>query len=675
MKTITNTMCSKAMFILLLAGTLSTINSSAQEKPFVYDMENTGANFAKPAFPALSDMPVVNPLTDPFEWSDGSARDTTFASWSHRRSEIKAEIENYEIGWKPERPDTITASYSKSKKELTVKVTKNGQTLTLVSTITLPEGDGPFPAVIGMNSGTGSLPSDIFTSRKIATIPFIHNQVTIYNTPSNTDPFFKLYPDHNIDNTGQYCAWSWGISRLIDGLELVQDSLPIDLKHLAVTGCSYAGKMALFAGAFDERIALTIAQESGGGGAAAWRVSETIGNVENLGATSRVWFRKDMFNFTGKNVAKLPHDHHELMAMVAPRALFLLGNPDYVWLADESGYVSCRAAHEVWKNFGIADRFGFSIVGNHGHCMLPDSERPEIEAFVDKFMLGDSTVNTNITTNPYPSVNYSRWIEWWGKGKSYFPEQFYGETVMMEAECGNLGGDWAKGTDSTASNNAYVVSHADKAILKKDLITEASLLQIPFSVDSTATFSVAVRLNCPSPDFDSFWIKMDNGTYSQKMNMGTAGWEWKNFGDYKLEKGNHIVTIAYREPGAQIDKVSVSSYLYYLPTGIGDEAQNVCDPRVGMNFNRAIDGFKLENHPNPFNGNTTVTFEIPTESFVSVKVYNVLGVEIAELAGKEYSVGRYTVDFDAKGLSDGMYFCTMKTNNCTMSKKMIIKVD
>jgi cephalosporin-C deacetylase-like acetyl esterase len=49
-------------------------------------------------------------------------------------------------------------------------------------------------------------------------------------------------------------------------LESVQDVLPIDLKHLAVTGCSYTGKLALIAGAFDERIALTIAQESGGGG-------------------------------------------------------------------------------------------------------------------------------------------------------------------------------------------------------------------------------------------------------------------------------------------------------------------------------------------------------------------------------------------------------------------------
>ena len=45
-----------------------------------------------------------------------------------------------------------------------------------------------------------------------------------------------------------------------------------------------------------------------------------------------------MFQYKEDNVSKLPYDHHELCAMVAPRALLVLGNPDYVWLADESGH-------------------------------------------------------------------------------------------------------------------------------------------------------------------------------------------------------------------------------------------------------------------------------------------------------------------------------------------------
>ena len=166
-----------------------------------------------------------------------------------------------------------------------------------------------------------------------------------------------------------------------------------------------------FAGAFDERIALTIAQEPGGGGAAAWRVSETLGEVETLGRTSHAWFKESMFQYKEDNVSKLPYDHHELCAMVAPRALLVLGNPDYVWLADESGYVSCRAARKVWETFGIADRMGFSIVGGHGHCQLPESQYPEVEAFVDKFLLGKKDANTEVTIAPlYEKVDYERWL-------------------------------------------------------------------------------------------------------------------------------------------------------------------------------------------------------------------------------------------------------------------------
>jgi len=406
-----------ACLLVILINIFVAVNVFAQEVPLVYDVENTGVERPIPHLPAFDELPTINPLTDPFEWSDGSGRDITFDNWKYRRAEIKAEIEHFEIGKKPVRPENIVASYSED--TLTVNVTVNGNTLTLTSAITLPSGDGPFPAVIGIGRGSGSLPSDIFSSRDIAQISFNFGQVMAHGQTRGEEPINKLYPD--LTYMGAYSAWSWGVSRIIDGLELVSSDLNIDFKHLAVTGCSFAGKMALFAGAFDERIALTIAQESGGGGAAAWRVSETLGNVETLGNTSHVWFIEEMFQFS-KAVSKLPYDHHELMAMVAPRALLLLGNPDYEWLADESGYVSCRAAHKVWKNFGISDRFGFSIVAGHRHCSLPVSQRSEVEAFVDKFLLGDMSANTNVTTNPYKDVNFSRWTKWWGTGDPILSE-------------------------------------------------------------------------------------------------------------------------------------------------------------------------------------------------------------------------------------------------------------
>ncbi len=405
----------KLNFILFLFFLAIILGACNHEIPLVYTAENSSEKIGEPVTLKYEDLEEIEPLTDPFAWSDGSGRSTKFKDWSKRRAEIGAEIQHFEIGIKPPKPDTIQAQFDGD--TLRVSITKNGETLTLVSAIILPEGEGPFPAVIGIGRGSGSLPSDLFSERNIAQIPFPFYQVMAWQQKRGKEPINKLYPE--LSYMGAYSAWSWGISRLIDGLEVVADDLPIDLKHLAVTGCSFAGKMALFGGAFDERIALTIAQESGGGGAAAWRVSETLGEVETLGRTSHVWFIEDLFKFS-ETVPKLPYDHHELMAMVAPRALLVLGNPDFEWLAEESGYVSCTAAKKVWDTFGISERFGYSIVSGHGHCQLPDIQRPEVEAFIDKFLLGDFTADTNIEIHPYQSTDYKKWSNWWGTEKPEF---------------------------------------------------------------------------------------------------------------------------------------------------------------------------------------------------------------------------------------------------------------
>ena len=305
---------------------------------------------------------------------------------------------------------------------LVVKVTRNGETLELSAKITYPEGDGPFPLMIGASNN--ALPRQFFSERKIAQMNFSERQVNSYSQMAGgfgggerkdgrgTYNFDRLYPEL-VDN-GAYSEWAWGVSRLIDGLEIVGAASKIDMKHIGITGCSYAGKMALWSGALDERIALTIAQEPGGGGAAAWRVSQTLGNVENLGNTDNHWFKISMWDWKEENVSKLPYDHHELCALVCPRALLVLGNTDYEWLADEAGYVSAVAAREVGKKFGIEDRMGFSIQGKHGHCQLPQSQYPEVEAFIDKFLLGKEDANTIImhVDETLKDKEVQKWIPW-----------------------------------------------------------------------------------------------------------------------------------------------------------------------------------------------------------------------------------------------------------------------
>ena len=403
-----NTQKIKMALAILLLSQMMVFGQTAI--PLVYDKEYTNDNFQLPGILPIDKLPEIATLPDPFAWADGSGRSTDFKDWKRHRFEIAHQLQHYELGMKPVTPrDSIEATLNND--TLRVIVHENGEVLLLTAPIKYPEGNGSFPAVIGIGRPTGALPEQLFDKRKIAQITFDFTQVMSHTQKRGNESINRLYPEQT--EMGSYCAWSWGISRLIDGLEKVGKKSRIDLSHLAISGCSFAGKMALFAGAFDERIALTIAQEPGGGGVNAWRVSETLENVETLGRTNYAWFLESMRQFAGKNVNRLPIDHHELAALIAPRALLVLGNTDYEWLAEESNYVSCQAARMVWKAFGIEDRMGFSIQGGHMHCMLPKSQYPEVEAFIDKFLLGKTDVDTFVTkADMFEDVDYLKWMPW-----------------------------------------------------------------------------------------------------------------------------------------------------------------------------------------------------------------------------------------------------------------------
>ncbi len=448
-----------ALLALAVLGSVNADDSTAQKwrhphqaPPLVYDVENTGAHYPAPSFPSFELLPIVRPLPDPFAFETRGRhdddRDTRFSSWERRRNEIKAAIEEYEIGPKPDCSDcTITANYvppaaGADRGVLTVVVTRNGKSLTLTSNVYLPSGmgEGPFPALIPMTffarpsgANSGSLPADLITSRPIATVDFVHNQVTAYafgSADHSNDPFYQLYPElcagncnGTQSNSGQYAAWAWGVSRLIDGIEIAShqatNPLPINVERIGATGCSYAGKMALYAGAFDERIALTIPQESGGGGAPAWRITRAIeayGSAEDIQRTNYDWFAQQMRQFSGDNAYKLPTDHHELMGMVAPRALLVTGNTDFYWLSNRANYITSRATQRIYETFGIGDRFGFYIDGGHQHCQVPAEQAPAIAAYLDKFLLDDKTTDTKVRVHPYGDLDYQRWTAWWGDG-------------------------------------------------------------------------------------------------------------------------------------------------------------------------------------------------------------------------------------------------------------------
>jgi hypothetical protein len=389
------------------------------EMPLVYEKENTGADCSKPPWPEFSALPSVPFLPDPFMKADGS-RLTTREEWRCRRAEIKAMFERYDVGAKPGKPSTFKATLQGN--TITITVGEGTNTFEMTATINRPEGapDTPIPAIIGINTPTGSLPRDLFSKRGIATITFRAGQLAptafggITRTSGN---FYKLYPE---TTAGFMIRWAWGISRIIDALEVLPKA-KIDLSRIAVSGCSFQGKIALYAGAFDERIALTIPQESGGGGTISWRYSDMLEKrdkveVENLlhaqgSSTNFPWYAQALRQFN-EAPDKLPFDHHELIAMIAPRAVLMIESSLIPRMGAEGARVDALAAREVWKALGVPDRMG-ATEEHVGHCQWHPNFTPALEAYLDKFLLGKTDgQSTDILRSKFTDVDRAKWIPW-----------------------------------------------------------------------------------------------------------------------------------------------------------------------------------------------------------------------------------------------------------------------
>lgn len=101
---------------------------------------------------------------------------------------------------------------------------------------------------------------------------------------------------------------------------------------------------------------------------------------------------------------------------------------------------------------------------------------------------------------------------------------------------------------------------------------------------------------------------------------------------------------------------------------LSDMVTTVEDNKINQPSNFTL----YQNYPNPFNPSTNIRFEVPTSGFVSLKVFDVLGREVAELLNEYKSVGNYDVNFDASKLTSGVYFYKLQTGNFSSTKKMVL---
>ncbi len=150
------------------------------------------------------------------------------------------------------------------------------------------------------------------------------------------------------DDWGALSAWAWGLSRAMDYFETDKS---VDAKQMGVEGHSRYGKAALLAAALDPRWAIVFASCSGEGGAKPSRrnYGETVDNV-----ASSHWFAPNFHKYAG-HWNDLPVDSDELIAMVAPRPVFLNGGISDQWADPHGAFLAAVAAGPVYRLLGRQD--------------------------------------------------------------------------------------------------------------------------------------------------------------------------------------------------------------------------------------------------------------------------------------------------------------------------------
>ncbi len=345
------------------------VSASAADKEFNYDE---------------SKVPSYT-LPNPLKMQDGRSVDSAEMWRSERRPELLGLFRSHIYGQRPPKPDGITYEVEESTPEyLHGKGTRKdvrvlapsttGPVQLLAFTLFTPGKKQPVPAFVGVHlfdtksedpipgkpldadvgeplPGTALLDAILDRGYAIATID-----------PDNLCPDDKetyrqgaldyLYPDRSgppgAEEPGALAVWAWGLSRALDYLET---DPALDSKRVAVIGHSRRGKTALWAGAEDERFAIVISNDSGCGGAALSRrrFGET---VERINRVFPHWFCGNFEKYNGRE-ADLPIDQHQLIALSAPRPVYVASAFEDGWADPKGEFLAALGAEPVYELLGL----------------------------------------------------------------------------------------------------------------------------------------------------------------------------------------------------------------------------------------------------------------------------------------------------------------------------------
>ena len=324
-------------------------------------------------------------LPDPFARPDGS-RVRTPDEWPARAAAWRDLVVDTEYGGMPPDPESVAVEplcessirrWPGNPRLLSFRIHCDGgaQRLSFAVRLLVPQGDGPFPAIVN-GDGCWWYITEAIARRVVgegcALVMFNRTEMAEDRPPAEDQAapcrcggLYDAYPGLPF---GAIAAWAWGYHRCVDAIHALGG--PVDPGRIAVTGHSRGGKTVLVAAATDPRITLVNDNASGAGGSAVFRYqgdgSETLGIMNHFPS----WFGPDaaLREYIGRE-ADAPFDQHCLLAAIAPRPLLLTYALDDRWSNPEGMVQAAWAAREVYRFLGAPDRIAFHLrQGEHQHA-------------------------------------------------------------------------------------------------------------------------------------------------------------------------------------------------------------------------------------------------------------------------------------------------------------------
>ncbi|MFA9391993.1 MAG: GDSL-type esterase/lipase family protein [Prolixibacteraceae bacterium] len=230
--------------------------------------------------------------------------------------------------------------------------------------------------------------------------------------------------------------------------------------------------------------------------------------------------------------------------------------------------------------------------------------------------------------------------------------------VWIEAECGTVGSLWEVETDNNASNGKFVTVKSGNNSTASASPDSSGWLTYTFEIEKGGVYNLLARLICPGPNDDSFWMKIDKGSFSMWNGITSATWQWHQFSaSYSLSVGTHTLTIAYREDGAKLDKLWITNQLADVQNAGGNAINCIASSnRVELNPFIKI-------YPNPVSDLLMVDHvDSPFELFI----YNNVGEKLLHRNEKKPSAS-----VDMSNYHSGIYLLRIKAGSKITLQKII----